>query len=166
MPRYLLITSFPERQGRSDKGRSLLNPYKNYLLQQYNQGRRQVKVLFREVQTQGYRGSYVTVTRYVRQSAQAQGVTLRQYPTRQRLSPVVDSNRPALTARRAAFLILRRTETLQPEDQQLVQRLTQTIELASAMSLAQDFAQLVRQRHSEQFEPWLERASAKSTGSF
>ena len=40
--RYLLTPSFPERQGRSDKGRSLLNPYKAYLLGQYNQGHRQV----------------------------------------------------------------------------------------------------------------------------
>jgi transposase len=53
-----LTSSFPERQGRSDKGRSLLNPYKAYLLEQYNQGRKQVKMLFREIQNQGYTGSY------------------------------------------------------------------------------------------------------------
>ncbi len=49
--RYLNTPSFPERQGRSDRGRSLLNPYKAYLLQQYNQGRRQVKRLFQVGQT-------------------------------------------------------------------------------------------------------------------
>ncbi|MGH2414681.1 MAG: hypothetical protein ACRDEA_13545 [Microcystaceae cyanobacterium] len=64
--RYLLTSTFPERQGRSDKGRSLLNPYKGYLLQQYNQGCRPGKVLFREIQTQGYQGSYQTVVRYMR----------------------------------------------------------------------------------------------------
>lgn len=156
--RYLQTPSFPERQGRSDQGRSLLNPYKAYLLQQYNQERRQVKVLFREIKTQGYSGSYQTVARYVRQLAQAQGVTLRQYPTRRALPPVVDSLRPALTPRRAAFLILRRTETLRSQEQQLVQRLVEQSELAGAIGLAQDFAQWVRQRQSEQFDPWLERA--------
>lgn len=94
--RRLSTSSFPERQGRSDKGRSLLNPYKPYLLEQYNQGHRQVKVLFRELQKQGYAGSYMTVSRYVRQIAQAQGATLRQYPSR-RLATVVDSPRPPLT---------------------------------------------------------------------
>lgn len=164
--RYLLTPSFPERQGRSDKGRSLLNPYKPYLLEQHNQGHRQVKVLFREIQKQGYKGSYLTVTRYIRQLAQAQGVTLRQYPTRRRLPPVVDSPLRTLTARRAAFLVLRRTDTLQVEEQQLVQRLAQQTELAAAIGLAQDFAQLVRQRHSEQFDPWLERAEQSQVSPF
>lgn len=164
--RYLLTPSFPERQGRSDKGRSLLNPYKAYLLSQYNQGRRQVKGLFGEIQAQGYTGSYQTVARYVHQLAQAQGVTLRQYPTHRTLFPVADSSRPVLTARRAAFLLLRRTETLRSQEQQLVQRLVQQAELASVIGLAQDFAQLVRQRQSEQFDLWLERAEQSQIAPF
>ena len=155
--RHLSTSSFRERQGRSDKGRSLLNPYKPYLLEQYNQGRRQVKVLFRELHQQGYSGSYMTVSRYVRQIAQAQGVTLRQYPSR-RLPAVVDSPRPPLTPRRAAFLVLRRVQTLKPHEAQLVQRLAEQPELTSTIRLGQDFAQLVRQRQFEQLDPWLERA--------
>jgi len=147
--RHLSTSSFPERQGRSDKGRSLLNPYKPYLLEPYNQGHRQVKVLFRELQKQGYAGSYRTVSRYVRQIAQAQGITLRQYPS-QRLAAVVNSPRPPLTPRRAAFLVLRRVQTLKPNEAQLVQRLSEQLELTSTIRLGQDFAQLVRQR---QFEP-------------
>ncbi len=154
---YLKTTSFPERQGRSDRGRSLLNPYKPYLLEQYNQGRRQVKVLFWEIQKQGYSGSYMTVSRYIRQIAQAQGVKLRQYPSR-RLPPVVDSPRPPLTPKRAAFLVLRRVETLQADEVQLLQRLTEQQELAPVIALAQEFAQTVRERRSEQFDAWLERA--------
>jgi transposase len=156
--RYLLTSNFPERQGRSDKGRSLLNPYKGYLLEQYNKERRHVKGLFGEIRAQGYTGSYQTAARYVHQLAQAQGVTLRQYPTHKTLPPVADSLRPMLTPRRAAFLLLRRTETLRTEEQQLVQRLVQHVQLANIISLAQDFAQLVRQRQSEQFDRWLERA--------
>lgn len=164
--RYLSTSSFPERQGRSDRGRSLLNPYQAYLLQQYHQGRRQVKVLFREIQKQGYSGSYMTVSRYVRQLAQAQGVTLRHYPSRRRLPPVVDSPRPVLSAKRAAFLVLRRTETLEVEDEQLLQRLVGQAELVDAIALAQDFAQLVRQRQPEQLDPWLERAEQSNLAPF
>ena len=38
------------------------------------------------------------------------------------------------------------------------QRLVQHVELANTIGLAQDFAQLVWQRQSEQFDRWLERA--------
>jgi transposase len=163
--RYLNTPSFPERQGRSDRGRSLLNPYKAYLLQQYNQGRRQVKRLFQEIQKQGYSGSYMTVSRYVRQIAQAQAVTLRQYPSR-RLPPVVDSPRPPLTPRRAAFLVLRRAETLPADETQLVQRLAEQPELAPTIALAQDFAQLVRHRRPEQLDFWLEHAEQSDLAPF
>ena len=154
---YLSSPTFLERQGRSDRGRSLLNHYKLYLLEQYNQGRRQVKVLFWEIQKQGYSGSYMTVSRYVRQIAQAQGVRLRQYPS-VRLPPVVDSPSPPLTPKRAAFLVLRRAETLQADEVQLLQRLSQQTELALALLLSQEFAQIVRQRRFEQFDAWLKRA--------
>ncbi len=163
--RYLSSPTFPERQGRSDRGRSLLNPYKPHLLEQYNQGHRQVKVLFREIQKQGYGGSYMTVSRYVRQLAQAQGVRLRQYPSH-RLPAVVDSSRPPLTSRRAAFLVLRRAETLQADEKQLLQRLVEQAELTPTITLAQAFAQIVRQRQFEQFDGWLEQAEGSGLASF
>ena len=164
--RYLVTSSFPERQERSDRGRSLLNPYKPYLLQQYNQGHRQVKQLFRGIQKQGYRGSYMTVVRYIRQVAQAQGVELRRYPTGRRMPKVVELQRPALTARRAAFLVLRRPETLNADEQQVLQRFTEHPELATAVKLAQDFTNLTRQRQPEQLDAWLKRAEDSQVAPF
>ena len=38
--RYLRTPTFPERQGRSDRGRSLLDPYRPYLLSRWNAGYR------------------------------------------------------------------------------------------------------------------------------
>ncbi len=155
--RYLHTASFPERQERSDRGRSLLNPYKPYLLGQYNQGRRQIKNLFWDIQKQGYTGSYMTVARYIRQLAQAQGVELRRYPNGRRLPKVIAPQRPTLTARRAAFLVLRRPETLEPDEQQAIERLAEQPELATAVALAQRFTNLVRQRQPQQLDDWLER---------
>lgn len=156
--RYLLTTTFPERQARSDQGKSLLNPYKNYLLQQYNLGHRRIKDLFGEIQKQGYSGSYMTVTRYIRQLAQAQGVELRKYPKGRRLPKVVDQQRPALTPRRAAFIVLRLPETLDPDESLVLHQLAQQPELADAIELAQKFAQLVRHRQPEILDSWLEQA--------
>ena len=54
--RYFRSPLFPERQGRSDKGSSVLSPYKAYLLQGWNQGCYETKALFEEIQSQGYTG--------------------------------------------------------------------------------------------------------------
>jgi transposase len=144
----------------------LLNPYKPYLLQQYNQGHRQVKSLFRSIQKQGYTGSYRTVTRYIRQLAQAQGVELRRYPTGRRMPKVVDLQRPALTARRAAFLVLRRPETLNADEQQVIQRFTEQPELATVVELAQGFTNLTRQQQPQLFDAGLKRAEDSQVAPF
>jgi transposase len=56
--RYLRTSTFPERRGRSDCGRSLLDPYKNYILQKWNDGCHDTKRLYEEIQQHGYSGSY------------------------------------------------------------------------------------------------------------
>ncbi len=61
--RYLQAPTFPERKGRSDTGKSVLTPYKERLLTQWNAGCRDVLQLFRDLQRRGYTGSYPTVAR-------------------------------------------------------------------------------------------------------
>jgi transposase len=39
--RYLQAPPFPERKGRSDTGKSLLTPYKEYIVKQWNAGCRE-----------------------------------------------------------------------------------------------------------------------------
>lgn len=75
--RYLSTPIFPERKGRSDCGRSLLDPYKDYVLQRWNDGCQDVLRLFGEIQGRGYPGSYDTVARYARRLRQAQGLQQR-----------------------------------------------------------------------------------------
>jgi transposase len=96
--RYLTKPNFPERLPRSDRGKSLLNPYKDYILQRWNQGFYHLKQLFREIQQLGYPGGYMTLTRYTRQLAQAQGWKLRQRPRPLQLAPINDPQQPPLTA--------------------------------------------------------------------
>ena len=108
--RYLGTSQFPERKGRSDRGRSLIDPYKEYFLKRWNSGCHEAKQLFQELQKVGYRGSYATVARYAQRLRKAQGIKpLRQYPSCQ-LKIVVDDQKLPLTVRRATWLILRREE--------------------------------------------------------
>jgi transposase len=72
--RYLQAPTFPERKGRSDTGKSLLTPYKEYIVKQWNAGCREALQLFQAIQRYGYMGSYPTVARYAQRLRQAQGL--------------------------------------------------------------------------------------------
>jgi transposase len=165
--RYLHTPTFPERKGRADRGQSLLNPYKDYLVQRWNAGCRDTRQLCAELRQRGYRGSYPTVARYTQRLRQAQGVAPRQRLMSKRLLAVSDPRQPPLTARRAAWLVLRREDQRTAiESQQLTQLRAQPGELADAITLTEDFVQLIRQRQGAQLDAWLERAAQSTLGVF
>ena len=161
--RYLRTATLPERTRRSDRGRSVLDPYKPYLLERWNAGCHDALRLCGEIQRRGYPGSYATVVRYAQRLRQAQGQVPRQRPPRQTLPVVVEPRQRLLTARQAAWLVLRREE---PRDEEAAQPLAQLRaqhgDVAEAIDLAQDFARLVRQRQGAQLDAWMARV-AKST---
>ena len=71
----LSYETFPEWQPSIRRRGSDLEPYKGYLLEQWQQGHRHTRQLFHEIQLQGYQGSYATVARYTRQLRQSQPQT-------------------------------------------------------------------------------------------
>jgi transposase len=161
--RYLHLPTWPAPQHRRHHGRSVLNPYKDMLLARWNAGCRTAIQLFRELQAQGYPGSYRRVTAYVSRIRQAQGLPPRRQGRRQTLPVVAEPTSQPLTPRRATWLVLRRAaQRTEAETQQLTQLRTQSTEVAEAMDLAQDFAALVRQRQPGQLDPWLQRATSST----
>jgi len=165
--RYLQSPTFPERQPRHDRGRSLLDPYKATLLAGWNNGCRNGWHLFRTIRNQGFRGQYGIVALYVRRMRQAQGLAPRQRRSDQPLPTVTEAPRRPLTPRRATWLVLRPAERSTDQDRhQLAQLTAQAPELAEAVALAQDFAALVRQRQPTQLDPWLTRAATSALAPF
>jgi transposase len=161
--RYLRTPTWPVRQHRSHYGRSVLNPYKAYLLERWNAGCRTAMQLFRELQPQGYTGSYRRVAAYASRLRQAQGLAPRRQGLRQTLPAVAEPASPPLTPRRTTWLVLRReAQRTEAEAQQLTQLRQQQAEVAEAIDLAQDFTQLVRQRQPAQLDPWLKRATTST----
>jgi transposase len=158
--RSLRMEILPARQRRTDRGRSILTPSHAYLLARWNAGHRDASRLFQERQRRGYAGSSPTVARYAQRLRQAQGQTPRQRRPRQALPAVAEPAARHLTARRATWLVRRRPER-QDEDEavQLGQLRAQHPEVAAAIALAQDVAQLVRERTPEPLDPWLARAA-------
>jgi transposase len=160
--RYLRHTVFPERKGRSDVGRSLLDPWKPLLLKRWNAGQRDGRRLFRELQGRGYRGSYPTLARYTQRLRLAQeGAAPRRARSSRSPSPpsVIDRPERPLTPRTAAWLALRRPERRDASDTERLARLRgQDTSLAEAVDLAEEFAGLIRARQPERLGPWLARA--------
>ena len=137
--RSLHAPTFPERKGRVDRGKSLLNPYQDYLVQRWNAGYRDTRQLCAELRPRGYRGSYPTVARDTQRLRQAQGAAPRQPLMSKPLVAVSDPRQPPLTARRAAWLVLRHADQRTAvESQQLTQRRAQPGELAEAITLTED----------------------------
>src|SRR5262247_3450146 len=165
--RYLQMPTWPVRQHRRHYGRSIVNPYKAYLLERWNAGCHTALQLFQEIQARGYAGSYRRVTAYVSRIRQAQGIPPRRQARRQRLPVVAEPVSQPLTPRRATWLVLRRAEQrTEAEAQQLAQLHAQSAEVAEAIDLAQDFTALVRQRQPERLDAWLQRATASTLEAF
>ena len=169
---YLAAPTFPERQPSRRQWRSGLDSYKPYVLEQWNLGRQQTKELFQEIQQQGYQGSYATVARYTQQLRQSQPQlkpqreSLNDLPGRGPAPKVQSANQEPLSARRAAWLLLKREETLTAEEKMLLERLGGQPELSGAISLAQGFIEFVRQRLPEKLDSWLEKAKNSSIKAF
>jgi transposase len=161
--RYLCLPTWPVQQHRRHYGRSVLNPYKAYLLERWNAGCHTAIQLFHEIQPRGYTGSYRRVTAYVSRIRQAQGLPPRRQGRRQTLPVVAEPACAPLTSRRATWLVLRReAKRTEAEAQQLTQLHAQSAEVAEAIDLAQDFTTLVRQRQPEDLDPWLQRATTSA----
>jgi transposase len=161
--RYLRLPTWPVRQHRRHYGRSVLNPYKAYLLERWNAGCRTAMQLFRELQPRGYTGSYRRVAAYASRLRHAQGLAPRHQGRRQRLPVVAEPACQPLTPRRTTWVVLRReVNRTAAEAQQLTQLHAQSAEVAEAIDLAQDFTTLVRQRQPAQLEAWLTCAATST----
>jgi transposase len=148
-------------------GRSLLEPYKQSLLEWWNAQIRQPQVLMILLQQKGYTGSERTLTRYLSSVRAAQGLP----PTRVKpipgLAQVSDPQSPPLTKSRVAYLIVKRVENRDSDDTKLLtQIVAQHSALALAVELADEFLQLLRQQRADAFDDWLMKALKSSLKPF
>lgn len=166
--RYLKQPDFPPVQPhRKSFGKSVLDPYKSRFLKWWNGGIRQPRLLFSLLPQQGYEGSTRTVTRYISQLRSAQGLPANVGCSPQSLVKVHDSQSPPLTARRVSYLVVKRNEKRNREEQDLMEKLkTQHLDFTTAIALADEFLQLLRQRQGEAFETWLMKAMKSSLKPF
>jgi transposase len=158
--RFLQSEAFPERKGRSDAGRSSVDPWGERVIARWNEGQRNGKQMLRDLRERGFAGNSATVLRYLNRLRAAQDGAAAARRTRARLGPPrVAAPKRVLTPRTAAWAVLRRPERRGEEDRAMLAGLRRhSPDLDGAIELAEAFAALVRERAPERLEPWLQAA--------
>jgi len=143
---WLAAGTFPERKPREQA--SHLDRYLPYLVLRWENGCHNIACLFRELAEQGYKGSYESVRDNL----------VRLLPAGRKNAVGPSPKAPALaTSRQAAFLFLRRPETLRAQEQETLVKLRQIDpEVERAYDLVQQFAHMLRTRTGECLDAWLD----------
>jgi transposase len=144
---FLRAESYPERAPAYRKP-SKVAPFDEYLRERWSEGCFNSKQLYREIKRRGYRGSQVSVRRYVK-------------PWRKNLPPALhrvqalpDFSPPS--PRQAAWWLLKQ-EDLEPQQKEYVQELLQmNQEINEGLGLVKDFQSLLAGRKVEEFDQWRE----------
>lgn len=148
--RWLRSDTFPERQPCQRK--SGLDVHLPFLRERWEAGCHNIMQLYRELLARGYSQSYQVVYDQV----------TRLLPEGKKHAAKEGTLSPApLSSKSASFLFLRRSDELEPAEQETLLTLQQLDpEIGQAYTLVQQFAQMLRTRTGERLDGWLEHARA------
>ena len=144
----------PPARMRFPARRAALDPYLPYLERRWAGGCRNGKRLWREIRARGFAHAYSGVARFVAQLRRAERAR----------QPVATTRRAATrppTPRQVAMRCLRRPEQRTPAQQAYLDQLRRVdAAIATADTLTQDFATMLRERGGERLDAWLAEAEA------
>jgi transposase len=155
--RYLRCNECPDwRPGRA--WRSRWDAQRQWLDARLAEGETNAADLHRQLTARGFRGSYCSVQRYVRKRLGVAG------KKRERVNATRPSDPPPPSPRRLSFEWVRRPENRKPEEQKRIDAIRAgSDELATALDLADEFADLLRKRSSGTLSDWLVKGEASSS---
>ena len=158
--RYLRRTAPPERTRARVGRRHVLAPYTGYVVQRWNEGCRNARQIWRELQAQGYAHSSRPVAWFMAELRKETGSGRGYGSAPAAVDYKVDSERKRpLTPRQAAHLVLQRAEKRTAWQAAYHERLCAAEPaIARTITLATAFTELVRQRQGAHLEAWLVQA--------
>ena len=101
--RHLKSEAFPERRGRSDAGRSSMDPWRDWIIERWNRGQRNGRQTLRDLRAKGFTGNYATVLRYLNRLRDAQQGAAPHCPRTRSGPPLVAAPKQVLTPRRLGW---------------------------------------------------------------
>jgi transposase len=148
--RWLAHDTFREQQPRPRK--TALDFHLPFVRQRWEAGCHDIAQLYRELVARGYTQSYASVYKQI----------IRLLPEgKKKAAKGCNLSAPLLSSRQATFLLLRRSEEREADEQETLMMLRHLHpEIDLAYHLVQQFAQMLRTRTGEQLDAWLENARA------
>lgn len=145
--RFLRADGFPERAKRKAMA-SVLDPFKPYLMQRWEEGCHNAAKLCREITEKGFTGRMATVRQFL---ARLRKSRKKDIPNTPRQSPAIRS------VRQVAFLLTE--EKLDERERTYLDRLFQLCpQMERASSLAKEFSRMVRGQRADRLDSWLGEA--------
>ena len=146
--RYIVVDELPRRV--APQNISSVMPYWDFVQRRWDEGQHNARQLWRELQAQGFSGSYASVNRAVKR--------LRP-PGKGRRGMVSQKPSITLSPRRAAWLLVETPDDLSQTQTLLFEALRQLCpETDIAFPLAQRFVTMIRERQPEALDSWLQAA--------
>jgi transposase len=141
----------PELRHKRRRG---FDPYAAYVRERFSQGSHNGLQLWRELQTQGYKGGSRAVYRFLSQLKQGSAPTVGGKSQRSQAAP--DSPVEQWTAKQAVWWFIRDPSDLKEKEQQTLAAIRQASPTADIVyAFAQDFMQMLRRLEGQRLDVWL-----------
>lgn len=181
--KFVYAEAFPERSVHKRRQNYRLTPYLPYLQQRVKEGCENASLLWQEVCQQGFSYGYKVVNTWLREYLGKPGRhSSEQEKAKQQafLDAVQNAHdlssqdeeaetppatqleqsgllvEPVGSPRHLTWLLLRHPEDLDPQDQVMLAFIREVHDIDITYQLAQRFFTMVKERHADQFDPWLE----------
>ncbi len=147
----------PERK-RGTPGKSIIEPYKEYIIKRWNDGVRNAQQVYRELKEMGYTGSDQPIQRYYVQFRRA-----KDFRKFKQVDPTLETpvqappRRPPTASQVAHWIAFKEDQRLEWQKQYLSQLCEADQEIREANELIQEFTTMLRERKGERFDAWLQR---------
>lgn len=152
--RWIAAGAYPERRVRRRTHREL-DEHEGYIRKRWEEGCRNRTQLWRELCERGYTGPRHSIYQYIVRLKEGLLATTRDRPSPAHAAPTGGRR---LSPRRAAWLLLRRRETLDDTERAVLHELLDVCsDAATAYPLVRDFLHLLRERKGDELDSWLDR---------
>jgi transposase len=159
--RWLAHSSFPEQKPRAVQP-TVFDPFRAYAIQRLQEGCHNLAQIYREIDQQGYAGTYSTLYQHCRNLQVNQKGELSSLL----LTNNLEQPKRHYSPRQAAFLFIRRPEELSDEQQaDLDVMLGEHSQFRRWYELVQQFMALMRQRDLVALDAWLIAVEETGSGS-
>src|SRR6266700_2767558 len=159
---YLQMKQPPERTRINLGGRRLIDPYKDYLMQRWNEGCRSAQQMYREIKEQGYPGSSTAVGRFVGPLREKYGKA-RSFKSLELEAATmvsweeVKKKRPPTARQVALWMAFKKEQRLDWQQDYLDRLCQEDSQIAQTYELIQEFTTMLREREGERLDEWLDR---------